>query len=142
MTDALFADIIPAQALGISVSAYRSGRIELTAPLAANLNDKGTGFAGSIASILLLTGWGVITLRLREAGIPAIVVAVKNETAYAHPVRADFTTEAAITDAEMDRLKDAFKTRQRGRMCVRSKLICAGVECAAMTAHYAILPPA
>ena len=53
---------------------YSGHAITLSAPLAPNINDKGTAFAGSTAGLATLTGWCLITLWLREQGIAADVM--------------------------------------------------------------------
>lgn len=60
----LFAEIAPPRALQIKPEHYAEGVLTLAASLEPNLNDKGPGFAGSIASLLMLSAWGTIALRL------------------------------------------------------------------------------
>ena len=86
----LLKSIVPAGSMGIEVTRQWKHGIELSAPLEKNLNDKGTGFAGSLSSILTLSGWALITRALNEAGIAADVLAVKSETEFTAPVMADF----------------------------------------------------
>lgn len=142
MTDTLFDDIAPAHALKLSVSSYSNGRLKLTAPLKPNLNDKGTAFAGSITSILLLAGWGAITLRLKESDLQANVMAVKNETTFSAPVQSDFTAEAEVSDADAQRILTDLRTRQRSRLCIQTELVSDGNRCASMTTHFAIISSA
>lgn len=39
----------------------------LSAPLAANSNHKGTAFGGSLYSVAVLAGWGLLTLESKRA---------------------------------------------------------------------------
>ncbi len=133
----LFKDIVPAQAMGISISDYSSETLELTAPLAPNINDKGTAFAGSISSLLVLAGWGLVTLKLREAGIQAEVVVSKSETHYKRPIRSDMHTTATATNEQIDQLISELKQNPRGSIQIETKLASAGKTCATMTATYA-----
>ncbi len=137
--DDLFADITPATALGISVSNYADGQIELAAPLQPNLNDKGTAFAGSISSMLVLTGWGVVTATLKEAGISADVLVVKSETEYTEPVRNTMTSEASISKKELGRILKELEIKKRSRVSLTAQLYSGSAVCAEMNAHYAIL---
>jgi thioesterase domain-containing protein len=134
----LFKDIAPAQFMQISLLNYSSRTLKLTAPLQPNINDKGTAFAGSISSLLVLTGWALVTLQLRDAGFNRDVVIAKNETHYKRPVRADMITEATI--APLDPLIPALETNQRGRIQVEIQLLSNDIVCATMTAQYVILP--
>lgn len=58
------------------------GDLELTmeAPLAPNINNKGTAFGGSIASICLFGGWAVATLGFIDAGIRNTEIVVYTST--------------------------------------------------------------
>ena len=55
----LTARIAPARALGVTVAATEP--VTISAPLEGNLNDKGTGFAGSLFSVAALAGWALVT---------------------------------------------------------------------------------
>lgn len=131
----LFTDIIPAQALGIEVSRHWKNGIELSAPLDKNRNDKGTGFAGSISSILTLAGWALITRELKEAGLQANVMVVKSETEYTAPVTEDFTATCETTEAEIARVFQNLENNDRSRITLQSEI----PGCARMTASYAVI---
>ncbi len=130
----LFENILPAQALGIEVSNHWKNGIELCAPLDKNLNDKGTGFAGSLSSILTLSGWALITRELQEVGISANVMVVTSETEFTAPVTGDFTATCETTDAKIARVLQNLQNNGRSRMTLQSEI----PGCARMTASYAI----
>jgi len=136
----LFKQIALAKAMRVSVSGYSSGCLELTAPLRPNINDKGTAFAGSISSLLVLAGWGLVTLRLKEAGIQAEVVVSKSETDYRNPVRSDMRSIAEVSNGQIDPLISDLAENQRGRIKIQSRLFSQGKQCATMTAHYVVFP--
>ena len=52
------------QAMQLEVSAWDGKTLVLSVPLAANINDKGTAFAGSITALGSITGWAALTLSL------------------------------------------------------------------------------
>jgi len=135
---ALFAAIKPAQTMQIRVAGYSGDRLELTAPLAPNINDKGSAFAGSISSMLVLAGWGLITLRLREAGIQADVVVSKSETEYKRPVRADMRSIAEINAKPFDQLIEELSENQRASIQIAITLRSTGQLCASMAAQYVV----
>lgn len=120
----------------ITVVDYSGERLELAAPLAPNINDKGTAFAGSTASLLVLAGWGLVSLRLRDAGIKAEVVVAKSETDYKRPVRSDMHGIAEAGAARFDRLISDLSDNPRASIQIQTKLLSAGKPCATMTAHY------
>lgn len=81
--------------LGVEPLRYREGRLTVRAPLALNLNDKGTAFAGSLAMLATLTGWGAVWLLLREQGQSGEIVLQDSAVKYLRPITADFD---AISD--------------------------------------------
>jgi thioesterase domain-containing protein len=134
----LFREIVPAQALQIKPAHYADGQLTLTAPLAPNRNDKGTGFAGSIASMLMLAGWGTITLRLQEAGVDADVMVVKSEIEYSCAARAELKSTAELKPADATRLLEELQKKQRSRIPIEARLFSDDRLCATLTAHYAV----
>ena len=135
MSPDLFAEIIPAKAMQITVSRHWKNGIELAAPLAANLNDKGTAFAGSISSMLTLAGWALITHQLNEAGLSAEMMVVECSTQYSAAVRTDLISTAEMAEGEMARVFQELENRGRSRIRIES--IIPGH--AAMTASYAVI---
>lgn len=132
-------NILPAGALGIEVTSWSNGRVELTAPLAKNLNDKGTAFAGSIDSLLDLAGWSAITFALRDAGLEADVMIVKSDTRYSTAVRADITATAEISSADVERMVQELKVHGRSCATLTSQVDSENKTCAASTAHYVVI---
>ena len=61
-------DIPITKALGLAVRDWSEQRLQLHAPLDANINHASTMFGGSLYCVAVLAGWGWLYLRLREAG--------------------------------------------------------------------------
>jgi len=78
------------QHLGIIVESYDNKCLILKAPLAQNINHKGTAFAGSLNALVTLAGWGQIWLLLKELGIPGKIVIQDSSSNYLLPVQRDF----------------------------------------------------
>lgn len=96
---------------------YTGNQLYLSAPLEPNLNDKGTGFAGSIASIATLSGWCLLTLWLRERGIDADVMIAKSEQRYLAPVTDRLEAVATLPDdAVVEQFWQRFQEKQRARL--------------------------
>ncbi|NRP46961.1 MULTISPECIES: YiiD C-terminal domain-containing protein [unclassified Marinobacterium] len=96
---------------------YTGNQLQLSAPLEPNLNDKGTGFAGSIASIATLSGWCLLTLWLRERGIDADVMIAKSEQRYLAPVTDRLKAVATLPDdAVVEQFWQRFQEKQRARL--------------------------
>lgn len=138
-TNNLFCDIPPAQAMGITVSKHWKNGLELSAPFESNRNDKGTAFAGSIASILTLAGWGLLTLKLTESGLHPEIMAVTSNINYARPAKQALIASAEISNSELERICNDLRTKQRSRARLAITLRSGDVECAAATSDYAII---
>lgn len=87
-------DIPLARAIGVQVEGLADGALTLSAPLAPNVNDKGCAFGGSLASVMTLAGWGLLTLSLGEAD--ADVYVQDSRIRYLAPVWTDFRAVARL----------------------------------------------
>jgi thioesterase domain-containing protein len=134
----LLAHIAPAQAMQISVTGERDGQLTLAAPLGPNLNDKGTGFAGSISSLLVLAGWGVITLTLQKNQLSAEVLAAQSQTDYLAPVRGTLQATALLSKEKEEDLLRALQDTGRGSISIESTLESEGVQAARMSTRYVV----
>lgn len=80
-------DSIPlSQAMQFSIDTLDLDEIRVSAPLEPNINIHGTGFAGSIYSIAVLTGWALCTHILQALEIDAELVVGKAGIRYLAPV--------------------------------------------------------
>ena len=90
----------PVAARGIGVSGYDGERLTVHAPLAANVNDKGTAFGGSLVSLMTLAAWALTTLRIEQAGLEADVYVADTEVRYRAPLLTDLHAEAWLAEDE------------------------------------------
>jgi thioesterase domain-containing protein len=113
-----FQSMPPVAALQLRIAGFDGQCLRLAAPLAAHVNDKGCAFGGSMASLMTLAAWGVVTLRLQQAGIAADVFVADSELRYRAPLYADLEVEARLAEAQD---WDAFVARlhERGRAGLR-----------------------
>lgn len=104
-------------ALGVRVSRLDAGGIELAAPLAANHNDKGTGFAGSLFAVAVLSGWSQVMLLLRDAGLPGEAVIAASQVRFLRPARADFRARCLPpSTAAVETFCQQLRKRRRARL--------------------------
>ncbi|WP_409525805.1 YiiD C-terminal domain-containing protein [Nitrincola sp. MINF-07-Sa-05] len=75
--------------------------LTLSAPLSANINDKGTGFAGSLAALSTLSGWCLTTLYLRSQGLDCDVMIAESQIKYLKPVTTDFQACVSLPDDDV-----------------------------------------
>lgn len=107
----------PVAAIGIDVVGYDGERLRMRAPLAINVNDKGTAFGGSMTSLMTLAGWGLVTLRLQQAGRVADVFVADSTVHYRKPLYADLVADAMLAPGEdWDTFLATFLQRGRSRI--------------------------
>lgn len=98
--------------------------IRFSAPLAANRNDKGTAFAGSLASLLTLSGWAMTTLQARHAGFDLAVAVSHSNLRYLLPVTD--TLQIVCPPPPPDALQGflhALQHKGRGRLLLDSQVM-------------------
>ena len=106
-----------ANAMGIDHVEFLDDRLTLSAPLEPNLNDKGTGFAGSISGLATLSGWCLLTLWLRKHGVDADVMIASSEQRYIAPVTGRMEAIASLPDESVvEQFWQRFETRDRARL--------------------------
>lgn len=109
----------PVAAMQIQVAGYADGVLSLRAPLAANVNDKGNAFGGSLSSVMTLSGWALVTLRLRLAGFDADVYVADSHVRYLAPVYEDLQAQAQAADeADWEVFLSTFAQRGKARIDV------------------------
>jgi thioesterase domain-containing protein len=114
----------PVAALQLRIDGFDGRCLRLHAPLAAHVNDKGCAFGGSLASLMTLAAWGVVTLRLQAAGLSADVFVAGSQLRYRAPLFADLQAEAVVAEgADWDAFVAEFRRRGRAGIeldaCVR-----------------------
>ena len=83
------AEIPISAAMGTEVVSYADNEFVVRAGLEPNINVHGTAFAGSLYAICALTGWGMVWLKLREAGLDGHIVLAEGRIEYGRAVTGD-----------------------------------------------------
>jgi thioesterase domain-containing protein len=110
-------DAIPlSEAMQFSIDHLDLDEIRVSAPLSPNINIHGTGFAGSLYSIAVLTGWALCTHIIDESGIDAELVVARAEIAYRAPVESDIECSCSASEAQRDAFLQAFHERGKGKL--------------------------
>lgn len=109
----------PIAAMQVRLCGYEDERLCLTAPLAANVNDKGCAFGGSLTSLMTLAGWSLVTLQLQLAGLEADVFVADSQVRYLAPLYTDLSAVATAADGESwDAFVAMFRERGRARIAI------------------------
>lgn len=105
------------RAMAISACDYDGKSLQLSAPLAANVNDKGTGFAGSLTALATLAGWSLTTLYARGLGEDVNVVAAESHVRYIKPVTTDFSASVDLPDILLcQRFQERLQSRGKASL--------------------------
>ncbi|MCD8514421.1 MAG: thioesterase domain-containing protein [Nitrincola sp.] len=79
-------EMIPmTRAMGITHCEFTGDCLSLSAPLAPNINDKGTGFAGATTALATLAGWSLITRYTQSLGLDCEAMVVESQVKYCVP---------------------------------------------------------
>lgn len=102
------------------------------APLAGNHNDKQTGFAGSIAALASVTGWGLTSLITEKACNGQIdkqfQVAIRDSRQFfKHPIVGDLLAHVSVSREAHDQLMAQLQQKGKARL---SLVVTVGTEAA------------
>ena len=134
-------DIPLLTAMDLSFGDYADLTLTMQAPLAPNINNKGTAFGGSIASICLFAGWAVATIAFVEHGIRNTeIVVYKNEMTFERPARGNLTVNAYMKPADFNACLSRLKTGDAGRirLDIHVDLFHGDDRCATMQGLYVV----
>lgn len=114
----------PVAAMQLRVGDADDETLRLHAPLAPNINDKACAFGGSLTSLMTVAGWGLVTLKLRLAGLKAEVYVADSQVRYLAPLYGDLVAEAMSAEGQSwDTFIDTLVQRGRARIQVEAKVL-------------------
>jgi thioesterase domain-containing protein len=110
-------DAIPlSRAMGFRITELGDTRIAVEAPLGPNINIHGTGFAGSLYALGILTAWGLAAHLIDRAGLAAELVVAEANIRYRAPVRTDISCRCEVDDAAAAAFVGDLATTGRARL--------------------------
>jgi thioesterase domain-containing protein len=113
----------PVSAMALRATAWDGDVLQLHAPLDATVKDKGSAFGGSLAGAMTLAGWGLLTLKLAEAGLTAEVYIADSQLRYLKPLKEDLVAEARLdARSDWDNALRVFNERGRVRVAVVARI--------------------
>ena len=128
-------------AMHLSFVRFDDLTLSMEAPLAPNINNKGTAFGGSIASICLFGGWAVATLAFLDNGIDNTeIVVYKNEMTFERPARGHLRGNATIKPDDFKACVARLKANdpERIRLDIHVDLFHEDKRCATMRGLYVV----
>jgi thioesterase domain-containing protein len=114
----MHAEIPLTRSIDVRVRRFDGTALTLSAPLVANSNHKGTAFGGSLFSLAVLAGWGLLVLKLSERNLEAELVIQDSTVQYLAPVRGDFSAQATLSAEEFEKFVRMLERRGKARMRV------------------------
>ena len=112
-----------ARQMQIEIAHAGDGRLRLRAPLAPNINDKGSAFGGSLVSLMTLAGWGLATWQLARAGVPADVYVADSSVRYLAPLYDTLEAEAWLEEGQWEEFAATFRQRGRARCRIAARIV-------------------
>ena len=105
--------------MGIRAVSVTDDAVTLFAPLEKNLNHKCTAFGGSLYSVAVLTGWGLIYSQLRRYALEAHIVIQESRIQFLEPVTTDlvFSCQADGGDA-FERFLAQYRRKGKARIAL------------------------
>ena len=90
-----------ARAAQVKIDAYDGENLQVSAPLEANINDKGTAFGGSLYNLCVIAAWGMTDLKAKQLSLTGDIVVAKGEINYLRPLRSRLVAKAFAPDESM-----------------------------------------
>jgi thioesterase domain-containing protein len=114
----LFYNMMPiTRALGVAVESYDGARLVLTAPLEANVNHLGTAFGGSLNTLAVLSGYGLLWIELQDT--ESHLVIRESAISYERPVRGELRAICVRPEAEaLAAFRERFHEKGRARIAL------------------------
>lgn len=134
----LHEEIPLSRAMGIRVSAYDGASLRLGAPLEPNINHKCTAFGGSLYSLAVLCGWGMLHLKLREAGLHRHIVIQESSIRYLLPVDGEMLAECSLDEAVLKRFLRTLEKHGRSRLALDVEISFGGKTAVEFSGRYVV----
>ena len=110
-------------AMGVRVGMATPQQVQLSAPLAPNVNHAETVFGGSAASLATLSAWGLLHVRMAHAQLAGRLVIQRSTLEYERPIPGDFDAVCRFSDElAWERFRATLLRRGRARLGLRAHL--------------------
>ncbi|MCG3669178.1 thioesterase domain-containing protein [Aliarcobacter butzleri] len=126
--------------MDLKITKYDEKELITIAPLNKNINDKGTAFGGSLATLTIISGWSICWLISKEIEINSEnIVVIKNEHSYRKPVTKELICHTKRpTKDEIENLKNKLLLKKSASIKISSQIIEDGEICVDFTGYYVI----
>lgn len=125
LEDKLHSEIPMTKLMKLQIKSIDEKKLITTAPLYINKNDKGTGFAGSLSTIVTISAWSVCFLKIDKLAYKNPMIAiVKSDTEYKSPVTKDIICKTfQPTQQELELVEKKLKEKGSASIKIKSQII-------------------
>lgn len=118
-------DIPMTKYMQIKVEKIEAGNLITTIPLKPNINDKGTGFAGSLSTLVTISAWSSCYLEVLKLGYEKSMIAIiKSDTSYKAPITKDMKCITQMpTNKQIEILEKKLKEKGSASLRIKSQII-------------------
>lgn len=136
----VLAEEIPlTKAIGITVKKFTGDSLTLSAPLENNLNHKSTAFGGSLYSVAVLAGWGLLHMHMRAAELPGKIVIHESRIKYLRPVTGEIIATCSIAvDTGIEKFLQIFRRKKVARVLLSVQILQGGKVAVDFTGRYVV----
>ena len=120
----------------ITPVAFNGTELQVSAPLAPNINLHNTMFAGSIYTLMTLTGWGMVWLQQRLVDQKGDIVLADAKVRYIAPIIGQPMAKVSWPDTDLTQ----FTAGRRIKVRLDVELYCDDKLCATFTGVYISKP--
>ena len=130
-------------ALQLRVADWNQDGLSLVAPLAPNVNDKGSAFGGSLVSVMTLAAWSLMSATLDATGHDADVYVQDSSVRYLAPLYEDLLARARLAPGQnWETIIATFAQRSKARAQLQVEIHDAsGRLCCALEGRFVALAP-
>ena len=139
LQEVLHSEIPLTNHIGIQVGEHTDLSLTLHAPLKNNINHKSTAFGGSIYSVSVLSGWGLIYLLLKQQNLSGHIVIQESTIKYIKPVTTDITAKCSFTSIEQqDKFIKMYKRKGLARVQLEANIFCNNEQAVIFSGTYVV----
>ncbi len=126
------------EAMELRFTRFGDYRLRVDVPLEPNINDKRTGFGGSISALATTAGWAVVSLLLRPRMGEYDVMVAESHIRYLAPATCNFYAIAAVTESAIKTFYGLLEKQHQGRLTVQVVVEQDGKQIAVYTGTYKV----
>lgn len=127
------------QSMDLRFTEFGDHRLRVDMPLAPNINDKKTGFGGSIAALATAAGWAIVSLLLKARPSDYDVMVTESHMRYLSPATRNFYAVANVSDSAMVAFNRVLDDGQQGRITLQVMIEQDGEQVAVYTGTYKVI---